>query len=469
MKDIKKYSLVDGFLSLVKFDKASEEEKKATINARLKNLLLETNEKNALFRKMYEGIDLNSITLDNLSSLPPTNKLFLQEHFDEWVINPDLKEEKVNAFLSQKENYLKKYLRKYSIYQTSGTTGAPVTVINNNAERNILMTTAIYRTYYSLGEIIKIAKTGIVNNRTIAVCILPTKTPCISTFLATEAKKKIVNRIRNARILVIDVETPIEEIIKILNEHNPVCIGAYVTYFDSLIDAAKKGELNINPLYITTVGEKLSKEKRLELNNTFDCETITNYACTECAEIGHMCEEGYYHINNDWIIVEPVDKENNPVPEGELSDKVLVTNLFNYTQPFIRYEINDRCRIHYGKCTCGKCGPFLEVEGRDFTAIKLLTVNNEIYKISPISLELVVHKHDENILKYQLEINDDTILVRLQLKDEAKREETFNLIANDLRDYLMTNKLKEYQITLSDEMPKISKSGKFQQIYQIQS
>ena len=182
MKDIKKFSLVDGFLSLVKFDKASEEEKKATINARLKNLLLETNEKNALFRKMYEGIDLNSITLDNLSSLPPTNKLFLQEHFDEWVINPDLKEEKVNAFLSQKENYLKKYLRKYSIYQTSGTTGAPVTVINNNAERNILMTTAIYRTYYSLGEIIKIAKTGIVNNRTIAVCILPTKTPCISTF-----------------------------------------------------------------------------------------------------------------------------------------------------------------------------------------------------------------------------------------------------------------------------------------------
>ena len=53
---------------------------------------------------------------------------------------------------------------------------------------------------------------------------------------------------------------------------------------------------------IKKLREKLSKEKRLELNNTFHCETITNYACTECAEIGHMCREGYYHINDDWII-----------------------------------------------------------------------------------------------------------------------------------------------------------------------
>lgn len=466
MKDIRKFTLIDGFLSLIKFDKTNEEEKRKIINARLKNLLLETNKNNALFNKMYQGINLDSINLDNLSSLPTTNKLFLQDRFNEWVINPDLKEEKINEFLSKKENYLKKYLGKYSIYQTSGTTGAPVTVINNKAERNILMTTAIYRTYYSLSEIIKIAKTGIVNNRTIAVCILPTKTPCISTFLATEAKNKIVNKIRNARILVIDVETPMEEIVKILNKLNPVCIGGYVTYFDSLIDETKKGNLTINPLYITTVGEKLSKEKRIELNNTFHCETITNYACTECAEIGHMCKEGYYHINDDWIIVEPVDKDNHSVPEGELSDKILVTNLFNYTQPFIRYEINDRCKIHYGTCDCGKRGPWLEVEGREFTAIKLRTVNNEIYKTSPISLELVVHKHDENILKYQLVIEDDTILVRLQLKDESKRMNTFKLIEKDLRDYLLSNKLKEYKITLSDEMPKISKSGKFKQIYQ---
>ena len=466
MKDIRKYTLIDGFLSLVKFDKASEEEKKKIINARLKMLLLETNKNNALFNKMYRGIDLDSITLDNLSTLPTTSKLILQDRFNEWVINPDLKEEKINEFLSKKENYLKKYLKKYSIYQTSGTTGAPVTVVNNNAERNILMTTAIYRTYYSLGEIIKIAKTGIVNNRTIAVCILPTKTPCISTFLATEAKNKIVNKIRNARILVIDVETPLEEIVALLNKLNPVCIGGYVTYFDSLIDEAKKGNLTISPLSITTVGEKLSKEKRIELNNTFHCETITNYACTECAEIGHMCEEGYYHINDDWVIVEPVDKDNNLVPEGELSDKILVTNLFNYTQPFIRYEINDRCKIHYGKCACGKRGPWLEVEGREFTAIKLRTVNNEIFKTSPISLELVVHKHDENILKYQLVIKDDTILVRLQLKDESKRPETFKLIEEDLREYLLSNNLKDYTITLSDEMPKISKSGKFKQIYQ---
>ena len=45
---------------------------------------------------------------------------------------------------------------------------------------------------------------------------------------------------------------------------------------------------------------------------------------------------------SDMCLAEPVDDDNNPVPPGVPSAKVLVTNLHNLTQPLVRYELTDR-------------------------------------------------------------------------------------------------------------------------------
>ena len=37
-----------------------------------------------------------------------------------------------------------------------------------------------------------------------------------------------------------------------------------------------------------------------------------------------------------------LDGDGRPVPDGQPGAKVLVTNLFNYVQPLIRYELTDR-------------------------------------------------------------------------------------------------------------------------------
>jgi phenylacetate-CoA ligase len=47
-------------------------------------------------------------------------------------------------------------------------------------------------------------------------------------------------------------------------------------------------------------------------------------------------------LASDLAIVELVDGEGRPVVPGTPSAKVLVTNLFNRTQPLIRYELTDR-------------------------------------------------------------------------------------------------------------------------------
>ena len=49
---------------------------------------------------------------------------------------------------------------------------------------------------------------------------------------------------------------------------------------------------------------------------------------------------------SDMCIAELVDQDNQPVPDGTPSAKVLLTNLYNHTQPLIRYELTDQFTRH---------------------------------------------------------------------------------------------------------------------------
>ena len=58
-------------------------------------------------------------------------------------------------------------------------------------------------------------------------------------------------------------------------------------------------------------------------------------------------------MNDDLVILEPVDASGSPVPAGHSSAKVYLTNLFNLALPLIRYELEDGIRISTDACPCG--------------------------------------------------------------------------------------------------------------------
>ena len=70
------------------------------------------------------------------------------------------------------------------------------------------------------------------------------------------------------------------------------------------------------------------------------------------------------HVFEDLFILEPVDHQNRPVPAGEYADKVLLTVLFNYTQPLIRYELTDSICMAATPCPCGYT--FARIQGIRF-------------------------------------------------------------------------------------------------------
>lgn len=95
------------------------------------------------------------------------------------------------------------------------------------------------------------------------------------------------------------------------------------------------------------------------------------YASTEMATAFTECEAGAGgHLNPGLIIVECLDDNGRPVPEGEPGE-ITVTTLGVEGMPLIRFRTGDIARIHTGVCACGRHTPRIgPVEGRKQQMIK---------------------------------------------------------------------------------------------------
>ena len=67
----------------------------------------------------------------------------------------------------------------------------------------------------------------------------------------------------------------------------------------------------------------MSARSRLEIERAFGCLLQNEYGASECLAIAHGCREGCLHVDADWVILEPVDREFKPTPPGELFYVVL--------------------------------------------------------------------------------------------------------------------------------------------------
>ena len=229
-------------------------------------------------------------------------------------------------------------------------------------------------------------------------------------------------------------------------------------YPSNLAVLADFKQLTIKPDVVITGGELLTDEIRKKLTDKFNCYVQTHYSCTEAGEVACECSEKHLHINEDWVIVEPVDKNNNPVEYGVCSDKVLITNLSNYIQPFIRYELTDRIIVHKEKCKCGKNICWLEIEGR---TDDILEFENGVL-IAPMSFYKILEEIKE-IFRFQL-IQKSYKKLELRLIANEK-EKTFEKAKSKLQSFLKSKNISDIEIFLSNEEPQSNKSGKYNHVY----
>jgi phenylacetate-CoA ligase len=116
---------------------------------------------------------------------------------------------------------------------------------------------------------------------------------------------------------------------------------------------------------VILIGETVSEEARELIAERLGARPIAIYACREVGHIGSQCEAApHYHMAAENVLVEILDDEGRDVVPGRRG-RVVLTGLYNYAMPFIRYEIGDIALAGIGPCSCGRTLPVIErIEGR---------------------------------------------------------------------------------------------------------
>jgi phenylacetate-CoA ligase len=161
-------------------------------------------------------------------------------------------------------------------------------------------------------------------------------------------------------------EERVPDFLRQLNRYRPDVLVAYTNplyVFARSLD--EHGIQPFSPRALVVGAEKLHPFQRTLIERVFRAPVFETYGSREFMLIGAECErhEGL-HLTMENLLVEVLDNEGRPTIAGE-EGNVVITDLYNYGMPFIRYANGDRAIAGWGTCSCGRGLPLLRsVVGR---------------------------------------------------------------------------------------------------------
>ncbi len=335
---------------------------------------------------------------------------------------------------------------------TSGSTGLPLNVFMSRGEalyRRLL----VFRSWQRLSSF-----------------RFPLSVADVGSWVEDEAPMSIQHR-GVVTVVRVSIALPVERQIELLRHHRPQIISGYPTAL-SILAETPQGSSDLSSLrLVATRGEVLSEETRKTLEASFGCRVADYYNCEEIGNIAWECpkDSKVLHINTDGCVVEIVDSRGHPVRDGE-EGRVIVTNLYNCTMPFIRYDLGDQgVMISSGRdrCACGSQHPRMAVlSGRDDDCVYL----PDQRKVSPrlvatavnraFSGEFPLGEFDRHFRRFQV-VQDALDHLTIRIVPEAERLSDFHeVIAPALR---RLHPELQCSIEVVDDLP-LEPSGKFKKV-----
>jgi len=236
---------------------------------------------------------------------------------------------------------------------TSGTTGTPLTFIAEKKASDITSANKLRHQVENGSRLL----------RDKYALLLPVK-GLPRAYAKRTALGAFLSRLGFLRRRLIDTQEPIEHVLEKLLHFRPDVIDTLPSFFLLLMKEMREQGKEIHPRRIFASGELLDPRSRKLINSAFDVDIVDVYGCTEASNIAWECSEhAGYHTNIDLIVPEFV-KNGAHVAVGE-TGKIVLTPLWNYAMPLIRYDIGDVGKQSSERCPCGRGLPLMEViEGR---------------------------------------------------------------------------------------------------------
>lgn len=279
--------------------------------------------------------------------------------------------------------------------------------------------------------------------------------------LSQNARKNPIKRLQDkmSRNLYLATNPLIESNYKfILNEiekYKPIVIRCYP---DPLLFLARykqfHKEYTYHPRAITTTGNTLHPETRVEIETAFGCKVFDSYSCEGNSIVFECPTHTCYHSTGEYGISEVIDEKDNNITDGV--GRLISTDLWNLAHPFIRYDTQDFVEISETPCVCGRIN--LRIN-------KILGRDNEVL-IMDTGRRFIVHNFTGFFQVDSPEINrsvDQFQIVKRQDGSVLFRLAVNGKYLSSVSDYIRSFWENEFQakvtIEIVDQIP-LTQSGK---------
>ncbi|ARV19186.1 hypothetical protein AEP_02259 [Curvibacter sp. AEP1-3] len=268
------------------------------------------------YRELIEKRSINVNTCIP-SDFPILTKELVVENFDRISTERSINKKSISDFLANSKNPADLFLGKYYIVHTSGSNGQVAYF-------------PFSRRDWACGF------SHISRTRKVPVPFSPTKIAC---YLAADGHyagvswattgKQFINKMF-FNVLTLEINSPLDETIKKLNDFQPELLTGYPSSLAVLAQKQREGILRISPRNVELGGEPSTPEDAENLRAAFRSGIVNYYGSTEFMVMG----------------ASPLNTSSIKLYEDDLhfelnDDHSIVTSLFNHTFPLIRYRMGD--------------------------------------------------------------------------------------------------------------------------------
>ena len=398
------------------------------------------------YRELYQGLPER---VEDCTLLPITSKTELMAHFDDWVTDREVTLDKVRAFVDNPDLIGQKFLGQYTVVTTSGTTGTPGLFLFDTRTMAVVgaLMVRMLRAWLGCGDVVRILFRGwrmanvVATGGHFAGCVAAAQHPKAMRAFA--------------------VETPLAELVAQLNRFHPLVLGGYASTIALVAGEQDAGRLHIHPVLVLPIAEGLAVGEYDRIARVFNAKVRTSYAASECPFLSYSCEHVWLHINSDWVVCEPVNADYQPIPPGEPSHTVLISNLANRAQPILRYDLGDSILVRPDPCPCGNPLPAIRVQGRAADVLTFPTRGGEPVQIPPLAF----NAEAPGVEQVQIVQTAPTALrVRLRMQAGADPDCVWQMVQTKITRLLSAHRLDHVMVERAEELPEPSPGGKYRTV-----
>lgn len=416
----------------------------ASRDARFAALVTFVRERSAFYRDAWQSVSERDLACGRV---PAVTKSALMERFDDWVTDREVTRERVEAFLDDRSHIGEHFLGRYAVWKSSGSTGVPGIFVHD-AEA-LATYDALIAAQLASPRLATAIAWGWFTHGGRAALIAATD----DHFASFASWKRFFDARPWLDACSLSVLEPLPRLVAALNAYQPAFVASYPTMLELLADERRAGRLVIAPSALWSGGEHLAPRTHVSIEQIFGCPLANEYGASECLSIAWACSAGWLHVNADWVLLEPVDRDGTPVAPGTVSHSVLLTNLANRIQPLVRYDLGDSVVANPEPCVCGNPLPAIRVEGRRDEIVSLVAHDGRVVRLLPLALTTVL-EDVAGIHRFQLvQDGPDRLLLRLADRESAARRCAWVAAVRALTDYLTQHSLGHVRIALDEHDP----------------